>query len=244
MIIATWAAVVIFAGMEVARAAEPACSFRPDLVALQYAFPRTASRLDTRGTVKIVALGSSSTAGAGATTAQATYPARLQANLAARWPGEDVVIVNRGRNGDRLPDMLARLETDVFAERPDLIIWQLGTNALLADVDPNRIGALLLAGVRAIRVTGADLIIMDPQFAPKVLAHARAGEVVGIIDDTAVQAGAALFRRFALMRFWHEEHLGFEQILSPDQLHMNDWSYGCLAEALAFGLAEALHPSR
>jgi hypothetical protein len=31
----------------------------------------------------------------------------------------------------------------------------------------------------------------------------------------------------------------FEAFLSPDLLHMNDWSYGCLAKLLSSAMAEA-----
>ena len=42
------------------------------------------------------------------------------------------------------------------------------------------------------------------------------------------------------MRFWHERHLGYEKFLDPDQLHMNDWSYDCLANALATAMIRTL----
>jgi len=42
------------------------------------------------------------------------------------------------------------------------------------------------------------------------------------------------------MRQWHEtEHLPFKTFVSPDGLHMNDWSYACLAKALSLAIAEA-----
>ena len=31
----------------------------------------------------------------------------------------------------------------------------------------------------------------------------------------------------------------FETFLSPDELHMNDWSYACVARALGAAIAEA-----
>jgi acyl-CoA thioesterase I len=124
------------------------------------------------------------------------------------------------------------------------VIWQLGTNALLTALDREDFSSLFSRGVREITDTGAGLIVMDPQFAPKVLAHRQAEDFVRLIDDAALQAGAALFRRFELMRFWHDKQLGFEQFLSPDQLHMNDWSYGCLADALAYAIVRSLLPKR
>jgi hypothetical protein len=42
------------------------------------------------------------------------------------------------------------------------------------------------------------------------------------------------------MRAWHEtEAIPFEGFLAPDQLHMNDWGYGCLAKLIGGALAEA-----
>jgi hypothetical protein len=49
-----------------------------------------------------------------------------------------------------------------------------------------------------------------------------------------------LFHRFALMRAWHEKDgVPFEAFLSPDQLHMNDWGYACIAKLLGGAIAEA-----
>src|SRR5262249_2350507 len=49
-----------------------------------------------------------------------------------------------------------------------------------------------------------------------------------------------LFHRFELMRHWYEiEHLPFEAFVSLDGLHMNDWSYACLAKGIAQAIAEA-----
>ena len=49
-----------------------------------------------------------------------------------------------------------------------------------------------------------------------------------------------LFRRFSVMRNWSQaRHISFQQSLAPDGLHLNDWSYGCLAKLLADGIADA-----
>src|SRR5262245_52757775 len=226
-----------------AQAAEPQCKFPNEIIDIGHPLHRTSRAISTGGPLTIVALGSSSTAGAGASKPEASYPTRLREHLSSLL-GHRVIVVNRGRNGDRVGDMLVRLPTEVIPEHPDAVIWQLGTNALLTALDREDFSSLFSRGVREITDTGADLIVMDPQFAPKVLAYRQAEDFVRLIDDAALGAGAALFRRFELMRFWHDEHLGFEQFLSPDQLHMNDWSYGCLADALAHAIVRSLHSKR
>jgi acyl-CoA thioesterase-1 len=50
----------------------------------------------------------------------------------------------------------------------------------------------------------------------------------------------AVFRRFAVMRHWvMSGEYGMEDIISQDQLHMNDASYHCIARLLADSLTSA-----
>jgi lysophospholipase L1-like esterase len=225
------------------RAAEPECTFPHEVTDIGHPLSVISARLDSNRPLKIVALGSSSTAGAGASKPEAAYPSRLQERLSSLL-GHQIIVLNRGRNGDRVGDMLSRMPIDVLPEAPEAVVWQVGTNALLTDLEPRAVGSLLLKGMREISAAGTDLIVMDPQYAPKVLIHRQAEELVGLLGGLAVQTGAGLFRRFQLMRFWHDHHLGFDQFLSPDQLHMNDWSYDCLANALAVAIVRVVRPSR
>jgi acyl-CoA thioesterase-1 len=43
-----------------------------------------------------------------------------------------------------------------------------------------------------------------------------------------------------LMKRWHQtDHMPFDAFVSPDGVHMNDWSYGCLAKWLGTAIEEA-----
>ena len=94
---------------------------------------RTARLLAAGQPLKIVALGSSSTSGAGASTSAASYPSRLAVELERHFPDTRSRVLNRGVNGDEAADMLARFDTAVIAEKPDLVLWQVGTNSVLRD---------------------------------------------------------------------------------------------------------------
>ena len=64
--------------------------------------------------------------------------------------------------------------------------------------------------------------------------------MVSLIATVAKAEHVGLLHRFDLMRNWYQsEHLSFETFVSPDGLHMNDWSYACLAKALRVAIAEA-----
>jgi hypothetical protein len=153
-----------------------ACIVAPAQARFDYPLPRTARRLAAGQPIKIVALGSSSTAGLGASSPSASYPSRLAVELTERFPGADVTVLNRGVNGEEAPGMLARLETSVIVENPDLVIWQLGTNWVLSDrpLDPR--ATAMHEGLARLKAIGADVVLIDPQFAPKVVAGWRAHE--------------------------------------------------------------------
>jgi lysophospholipase L1-like esterase len=190
--------------------------------------------------IKIVALGSSSTYGAGASTSAASYPSRLAEELARHFPGHDITVLNRGVNGDEAADMLARLDTAVIAEKPDLVLWQVGTNSVLRDKAVLPHASLLHEGLQRLKATGADVVLIDPQFAPRVISKPNCEGMVSLIATAAKAEHVGVFHRFELMRRWREtEQMPFETFISADGLHMNDWSYACLAKALAIAIAEA-----
>jgi acyl-CoA thioesterase I len=219
----------------------PTCVVTPGQARFDFPLPHTARRLARGEPIKIVALGSSSTYGAGASTSAAAYPSRLAEELAKRFPGHEITVLNRGVSGEEITDMLARLDTAVIAERPDLVLWQVGTNSVLRDHALEPHVGLLHEGLVRLKASGADVVLIDPQYAPRLIAKATCDGMVSLISATAKAEHIGVFHRFELMRHWHEtQHLPFETFVSQDGLHMNDWSYGCLAKALGLAIADAL----
>ena len=216
------------------------CRVTTEQVRFDLPLVHTARLLASGAPIKIVALGSSSTYGAGASTSAASYPSRLAEELARHFPGHEITVLNRGVNGDEAADMLARLDTAVIAEKPDLVLWQVGTNSVLRDKAVLPHASLLHEGLQRLKATGADVVLIDPQYAPRVVSKSNCEGMVSLIATAAKAEHVGVFHRFELMRRWREsEHLPFETFISADGLHMNDWSYACLAKALGIAIAEA-----
>jgi acyl-CoA thioesterase-1 len=237
------AAAVLFVALAwplTAHAAAPGCDAPLDLVRFANPLLRVAQKLTSGKPITIVAIGSSSTAGAGASSPAANYPSRLQVELKQRFPGHPITVINRGIGGEEIGDMLKRFDKAVVAAKPDLVVWQLGTNSVIRNHPLNDHGAAIRAGLAKIRATGADVVLIDPQFAPKVIVKPDATHMVSLIAMTAKQHDVDLFPRFDLMRRWYSaDHLSFKTFVSADGLHMNDWSYACLAKGLSMAIAEA-----
>jgi lysophospholipase L1-like esterase len=124
----------------------------------------------------------------------------------------------------------------VLAQHPDLVIWQIGTNAVLRRDDLAADAELLQRGVAQIKAAGADLVLMDLQYAPRVLARPAYAMMEQVIADTAERDRIGVFRRFAMMRYWQNEPTLVPMTVGADGLHMNDAGYRCLASTLADAL--------
>ena len=218
----------------------PTCSAPASLLRLRRPLLHVAARLADGGPLKIVAFGSSSTLGFGASAPEATYPARLQSELRRRHPKNPITVVNRGVNGNETREMMLRFEMDVLAEKPDLVIWQAGTNTLLNGRDMWPVFLDVRAGIRRLRAQGADVLLMNPQYSPRVLArpdHAAMNDLVEVIGR---ELDVDVFDRFSIMRDWAEaQRYPMDTFITADGLHMNDWAYDCIANLLADTLAEA-----
>lgn len=219
-----------------ARAEEACPAGRVPAVAV----PATKKRLASNGEVLIVTLGSSSTEGWMATAPARTYPARLQSELANAFPLAHIAVVNRGIGGQDALEEVARLDSDVLALRPDLVIWQVGANGAMAHSDPAVFTKLVSTGIERLKALGIDVILMDNQRSPMILASPEHGVMEQALADLAVKYNVALFSRGSLMDGWKRAGLPYEHFLANDNVHMNDLGYRCVADALATAVEEGL----
>jgi acyl-CoA thioesterase I len=213
------------------------CEAPDSLVEVGPGLPHAAARIGRREPPTIVALGSSSTQGIGASRPESSYPSRLAAELRERFPGIAIRVINRGRGGQDAPEELVRLDRDVLALHPDLVIWQVGTNAVLRRDDPSTDEELIARGIARLKAAGSDVVLMDLQYAPRVLARPAYERMENLIADAAKSGGVGLFRRFEIMRAWHATgNAAGSRMIGPDGLHMTDFGYRCLAAQLAEAL--------
>ncbi|MDN3277293.1 SGNH/GDSL hydrolase family protein [Frankia sp. RB7] len=197
--------------------------------------PHVASKLVAGKPVVIVAFGSSSTAGYGASSPDFNYPNRLAAQLRRQYPTADITVVNAGVGGEDAPEMMKRLQKEVIDVHPDLVIWQVGTNAVLRDLDPGDTAKIVEDGIARIQAAGdADVVLVDPQYSPRVTERPEsANKIVKLLGKVAELRHVGIFPRFEVMREWHEKQaLPVESFVIADGLHMNDWGYACFAQLL------------
>ena len=98
-------------------------------------------------------------------------------------------MVNQGIGGQEAPIEFQRFDTDVIAEKPDLVIWQVGTNAIWQSPNPKppppsfdeTTSAIRDGLVKLRNQTQADVILMDLQYVPAVLTPAKKDKAIAMV---------------------------------------------------------------
>jgi lysophospholipase L1-like esterase len=216
------------------------CTAPEAVTRFKVSLPNTARAIRWGAALVIVAIGSSSTQGVGASDQAHTYPALLAEELRRRWPRLAVTVVNKGVGGESAEQMLARFTRDVLPYRPQLVIWQTGSNFVLQSKDLQGYEQTIREGITRLKAAHMDVILMDPQYAPYILGRPIHKAIVDTIGAVSNDLKVAVFQRFAVMRHWVASGQSrMEDIIAHDQLHMNDMSYHCIARLLADSLTSA-----
>jgi acyl-CoA thioesterase I len=213
------------------------CDPHPDLVGLEFPLPHLQEALKRKRKVKIVAIGSSSTAGADGIL---PYPPRLEMLLREVFYGRMIDILNRGIGGQEAPEELSRFESDVIGEAPALVIWQVGTNAVYRKEDYNfdDVTAAIAAGLDWLADLPTDVVLMDLQYTRALVDPPGkldlSNQMVSLISAVAGDKGINVFKRFALMQRWVRAGVPIEELDdgAEAQLHTSDWATNCVTQAL------------
>ncbi|MBM3538867.1 MAG: SGNH/GDSL hydrolase family protein [Alphaproteobacteria bacterium] len=210
------------------------CAVPANLLRSPYPLPHVAARLALGEPVKVVALGSSSTEGVGASSTAASYPSQFQAELQRLWPRNRITVVNKGVSGEQSQQMVGRFERDVIAEKPDLLIWQTGTNSALHDGDIERFVAEVDWGLDRAREAGIDVLLMTPQFSPRFEKVRNKTTYLHNLATIGAVNGTPVLRRYEMMKHWLDSgQMTPEEMINSDGLHLTDRSYHCLGVAAA-----------
>ncbi|MFH6784514.1 MULTISPECIES: SGNH/GDSL hydrolase family protein [Methylobacterium] len=234
----------VVAGHLAAALSAAACPATLPPAAERMSLALTEAHVARREPVRVLAIGSSSTEGIGASGPDRTYPHLLEQSLRAAWRGTPVGVTNAGIGGETADQTLVRLAEALNQPvKPDLVIWQVGTNDAITGGDEAAFRRRLEHGVALVRAAGSDLIILDQQYYPAIPDHARYERFVGLVAAVAVGAEVPVFSRYALMKDWNrQDPTLLAGMLSSDRFHMGDQGYACLAQALGRDILDAVTP--
>lgn len=212
----------------------------PDIAAPPIPLPRLRDAVLANNEVTVVSLGSSSTQGVRSSDIAHSYPALLQADLAAALPNAHVAVLNRGIGGEDVTEELARLERDVVGVHPAVVVWQVGANGAMRHMHVDLFARLLVNGIKRLQQAHIDVVLMDNQRARNVMSTPEATPIEHVMADIAKSTGVELFARGVLMDRWRDAGYPYDRFMSDDGVHHNDLGYRCVAGSLARAMLDGL----
>lgn len=206
--------------------------------------PALESKIDLGGSIRIVALGSSSVEGTPDMPRDQLFASVMEREL-ARQMLTPVEVVNKGKGGETIPKMVERIERDVLRLKPDLVVWQLGVNDVLQMDGVEDPIARMEAALETFRKAELPVVLVDLQVSPMVDRDKDTPRMQAAITEAGRKPGVLHFHRQAIMkRLIETKEARQDELVQPDGLHMTSLAHFCTGKLLASQIAgSSLSPS-
>jgi acyl-CoA thioesterase-1 len=221
--------------------ADSPCPVPDDLALRDIALPAAKQEVATDHRLIVLTFGGVHTAGSGAESSRATYPARLEGELGAALPSVQVTVANEappGKNSTDVPPVLPDLIGRTGAR---LVIWGPGARDAASRLDLDAFVSAIKSGIEAVRGVGADLILLDTSFVPAPTRMALIETYRRKLLAVAAANQIPVLRRHDLMRRWSEN--GTLNLAVRDEIdreHVARQLFSCVAQSLAAPIAAAV----
>lgn len=221
----------------------PPCDVPGADIAAPATLPNVAAALQKGEKLRILAIGSSSTLGNGASSRENSYPAQLESILEHALKGVDIVILNRGIAGEMAETTAERIKNEVALRKPDLVLWQLGTNDALARIPLPEFEGTVRSTIRWLKDNRIDVVLVGVQYTTRLVRDANYTAIRDSLQKLAAEEKILYIRRYDAMKFIAQRRANL-QLLAGDNFHLNDLGYHCMAEHVAHALIVSLFARR
>ena len=224
-------------------AQEQGCTVPANFYDTEPTLPKTAAAIASGQPVLIVTIGGASTLGQAAGSSDLAWPARLAVALTRRFPDARVTVLNRAVARQTTQEMAARLDRDVIALKPTLVIWETGTTDAVRGTEIDELRQTIQDGIDRLRASGAEVVLMDMQFSRHTHAVINFDRYESVLREVTDANDVPLFRRHDIMHYWAESGL-FDLMTSDNtKLHLlASRLYDCIGQAMADFITRGVHP--
>jgi acyl-CoA thioesterase-1 len=210
------------------------CATPPEMTKTDIKLPHLAERLKAHQPVSVVAIGGASTMGQAAGSPDLSYPHRLGQDLAQDFPASPVTVTNKGVPRQSAKQMFERFATDVFAEDPVLVIWEVGITDAVRGTDIDEFAQTLQDGLDELKNRAIDTILVDMQFSRSASTLINFDGYLKALHRAGDLAEVSVFPRFEMMRYWSEQNVfNFDDVAAEDHARLAARVYDCLGRKMA-----------
>ena len=189
--------------------------------------PNVAAALVQRKTLRILAMG----AAPGRVSGRGGYTALIEVMLENAIKGIDVIMINRGVSGELAANAATRMRNEVALDRPDLVLWQVGTNDALAYVGADEFAATIKDQIEWLKAHNVDVVLVGLQFAKEMLRDAHYVEIRETLRKVAAEENVIVVRFYEAMQIINQAQ--GDGLTTADEFSHDEAGYNCLAQYVA-----------
>jgi hypothetical protein len=210
----------------------PSCAVPEPLWSSDNTLRRVSRIAAAQHKLTIAVVGTGSSALVGPDGVNFAYPARLEAILHERLMDLTLKVTVHSKGGETAEAMRKNMKNLLIDEKPQLVVWQVGTVDAMRRVTPEDFRASLDEGVETIQTGRADVILMNMQYSPRTESMIAVGPYVENMRVVAQQRAVPLFDRFGIMHYW-SDHGVFDFYAAGRDNALARQVHECLGRALA-----------
>ena len=225
----------------VAPPLSPQCEAPSADIAAPVPLANVAATLSAGRPIRVLAVGAAASNPVGIVSGIKSYPAQLTGILETALKGVDVDITNRSVAGEIAETTANRIRSEVALARPDLVLWQLGTNDALARVAPEDFEATVRGTIQWLKSDNIDVVLVGLQYTSKFAKDANFFEIRGTLKRVANEEKVLYVRRYEAMQFIARARAAPAGAADPVA---EDPNYQCMAEHVAHAVIANLFVKR
>jgi len=154
-----------------------------------------------------------------------------------------IEVVNRGVSGETAETTADRLRIEAALLKPDLVLWQVGTNDAVQRVSVENFERTVKNTVAMLRKKKIDVVLVGLQYTPKYARDDHYFAIRESLKRIAAENNVLYVRRYQAMEYIHKTKANL-QMMADDDFHLNDLGYQCMAEHITQAMTANLFVRR
>lgn len=218
------------AAQNVAREApqlSAACQLPGNVNSSDRPLPSVQRALKERRTIRILSIGTSSSALMRSTGAG--YFSHIEKLLEKAVPGVDVQITDRSVTGELARDAADRIKNEVALLSPDLVLWQLGGNDALAHIPASEFEETAGETLEWLKSHDVDVVLIGMQYVSSLSKDAHYQAIRRVLQRVADQHKVLRISRYEATQLLAVAEAGSNGN-PPNDFAVTELGYDCLSE--------------
>ena len=172
-----------------------------------------------------------------------SYPVQIEDLLKTALKGVDVDVINRGTGGEMAQTSSDRIRSEVALTKPDLVLWQLGTNDALARIDPDQFTDIVKSTIDWLKENDIDVVLVGLQYTTRFARDENYFAIKHALDKVAKEENILYIKRYDAMKFIAQTRAKVH-LMTSDNYHLSELGTQCMAEHVAHAMVANLFVRR